>query len=216
MFFVVSHTYLPHEIFSAISTHFGVKCVGTMEGTSNKCSRSQKHYSNTFKTKKVKKLYANRFKQRAVLAERGVTCADFTGKQGLWGSEYSARRPCLKGHPISTEISYLMPSDSAQCCSSSSSHSPTCTNPRRQTLLSRPRTRSSKVYFQTLLLLASIVNCYACPFLFFSLFLSFEVLVPHFKLEIVCFDHFSFMLCKDFFFFTVLMSILGFRRRRRR
>ena len=133
-----------------------------MEGTSNKRSWSQKHYSNTFKTKKVKKLYANRFKQRAVLAEQGVTCADFTDKRGLGGSEYSARRPCLKGHPISTEISYLMPSD----CSSSSSHSPTRTNPSRQTLLSRPRTRSSKVYF---LLLVSIVNCYAayaCPFFF--------------------------------------------------
>ncbi|XP_059439667.1 uncharacterized protein LOC132172222 [Corylus avellana] len=122
-----------------------------MEGTSKKCSRSQKYYSNTFKTKEVKKLYANRFKQRAVLAERGVTCADFSGefadKRGLRGSEYSARRPCLKGHPISTEIPYLMSSDSAQCCSSSSSHSPTRKNPRRQTLLSRPRTRSSKPYF---------------------------------------------------------------------
>ncbi|KAE8076819.1 hypothetical protein FH972_015444 [Carpinus fangiana] len=106
----------------------------SMEGTSNKRSWSQKHYSNTFKTKKVKTLYANRFKQRAVLAER-VTC----DKRGLRGS--SARRPCLKGHPISTEISYLMPSD----CSSSGSHSPTRTNPSRQTLLSRPRTRSSKV-----------------------------------------------------------------------
>jgi hypothetical protein len=170
-----------------------------MEGTSNKRSWSQKHYSNTFKTKKVKTLYANRFKQRAVLAER-VTC----DKRGLRGS--SARRPCLKGHPISTEISYLMPSD----CSSSSSHSPTRTNPSRQTLLSRPRTRSSKVYF---LLLVSIVNCYAAYaclfFFFFNLFLSFEVLVPHFRLEIVCFDHFSFMLWKDIFF-TVLMSILGF------
>jgi hypothetical protein len=164
MFVVVSHAYLPHEIFSAISSHFGVKCVGTMEGTSKKRSRSQKHYSNTLKTKEVKKLYANRFKQRAVLAERGVTCADFTGefavKRELRGSEYSARRPCLKGRPISTEIPYLKPSDSAQCCSSTGSHSPTRKNPRRQTLLSSPRTRSSKVYFQTLLLLASIVNCY--------------------------------------------------------
>ena len=166
MFFVVSHTYLPHEIFSAISSHFGVKCVGTTEGTSKKRTPSQKFYSNTFKTKEVKKLYANRFKQRAVLAERGVTCADFTNKRGLRGSEYSARRPCLKGHPISTEIPYLMSSDSAECCSSSGSHSPTHKNPPRQTPLSRPRTRFWKVYFQTRLLLASIVNCYVCLFFF--------------------------------------------------
>jgi hypothetical protein len=43
MLFVVSHTYLRHEIFSAISIHFGVKCVGSMEGTSKKRSRSQKN-----------------------------------------------------------------------------------------------------------------------------------------------------------------------------